>query len=543
MLAGVSPYVCVIVVQFLLLYPLHTTMDLPIWDEAIYVGQAARFLHGDTLGAIFISPVYILLYSSLIKIFGSIHSVFYMQYLVKITVSTLLLLTLIEHLRSRSLALLLTLIWVASGVNIFERVLVYHVALGFFLLALFSLNKHQGITLLLLCLSSLTRLEYVFPTLAFAVYLTYMAVSKSRNKQLEFVLQKIRMTLPVFVALLITMVIVYVLLNVDDLNPGTKRTWLAFRQNYSLHEVESGRYQLNPYLDYNYVMQNDFPGAKSLLDAFLINPKLFLHHVIRNIAMLPTAILLFGIPYIGLKTWGLLYGVLLGFAVTIMTQAAVLNHRFLLTGLFRVILERRDILYVTLASMLSLTPILLVYPQPHHTLIMVPLCLLWVGLACLQVLNIINSPQFARWNLTTLNIVVILAILITSKPYASQHHVRPIYEKVTRLIELLPKDKIKLMAVGASWYISYLPIGKVDAVEPLAAVGGENIEINGGDLRVLLEKHNPDAVIINRELVTSKNFNVDSLEVLKSDRWVNYPIGADRVYFLKEKLRNISESR
>ena len=70
MLAGLSPYVCVIVVQFLLLYPLHTTMDLPIWDEAIYVGHGARFLHGDTLGAIFISPVYILLYSSLIKIFG-----------------------------------------------------------------------------------------------------------------------------------------------------------------------------------------------------------------------------------------------------------------------------------------------------------------------------------------------------------------------------------------------------------------------------------------------------------------------------------------
>jgi hypothetical protein len=369
-----------------------------------------------------------------------------------------------------------------------------------------------------------------------------MAVSKSKNNQFEIVLQKIRMTLPVFVALLITMLIVYVLLNVDDLNPGTKRTWLAFRQNYALHEVESGRYQINPYLDYNLVMQNDFPGAKSLLDAFLINSKLFLHHVIRNIAMLPTAILLFGIPYIGLKMWGLLYGVLLGFAVTIMTQAAVLNRRLLFSGLLRVILERKNLLYVTLASMLSLIPILLVYPKPHHTLIMVPLCLLWVGLACLQILNIINSPQFTRWSLTTLNILVLLSILVTSKPYASQHPERPVYEKVTQLIELLPKDKLKLMGVGASWYISYLPIGKVDAVEPLA-VAGEAIENNGNDLRVLLEKHIPDAVIINRELVSLKNFNVGSLEVLKSDRWVKYTIGADSVYFLKEKLRNSSESR
>ena len=540
MLARLLPYVCVMVVQFLLLYPLHNTMDLPIWDEAIYVGQGARFLHGDTLGAIFISPIYSLLYSSLIRIFGSIHSVFYMQYLVKITVSTLLLLTLVEHLRSRSLALLLTLIWVASGVNIFERVLVYHVALGLFLLALFFLNKHRGIALLLLCLSSLTRLEYVFPTLAFAAFLTYMAVSNRKNNRFEFVLQKIRMTLPVFVALIITMLIVYVILNVDDLNPGTKRTWLAFRQNYSLHEVESGRFQLNPYLDYNYVMQNDFPGAKSLLDAFLINPKLFLHHVLRNIAMLPIAILLFGIPYIGLKIWGLVYGVLLGFAVTIMTQAAVLNPRFLVSRLLRVILERKDLLYVTLASMLSLIPILLVYPKPHHTLIMVPICLLWVGLACLQVLNIIKFPQFSRWSLITLNILVILSILITSKPYASQHPERPVYEKVTQLIELLPRDKIKLMGVGASWYVSYLPIGRVDAVEPLA-VAGEDTKNNRSDLRVLLKIHNPDAVIINRELVTSKNFDVGSLEDLKSDRWIKYPIGVDSVYFLREKLKNTHE--
>jgi len=449
-------------------------------------------------------------------------------------------LTLVEHLRSRSLALLLTLIWVASGVNIFERVLVYHVALGLFLLALFFLNKHQGIALLLLCLSSLTRLEYVFPTLAFAVYLTYMAVSNRKNNRFEFALQKIRMTLPVFVALLITMLIVYVILNVDDLNPGTKRTWLAFRQNYSLHEVESGRFQLNPYLDYDYVMQNDFPGAKSLLDAFLINPKLFLHHVLRNIAMLPTAILLFGIPYIGLKMWGLVYGVLLGFAVTIMTQAAVLNPRFLVSRLLRVILERKDLLYVTLASMLSLIPILLVYPKPHHTLIMVPICLLWVGLACLQVLNIIKFPQFSRWSLTTLNILVILSILITSKPYASQHPERPVYEKVTQLIELLPKDKIKLMGVGASWYVSYLPIGRVDAVEPLA-VAGEDTKNNRSDLRVLLKVHNPDAVIINRELVTSKNFDVGSLEDLQSDRWIKYPIGGDSVHFLREKLKNTHE--
>ena len=88
--------------------------------------------------------------------------------------------------------------------------------------------------------------------------------------------------------------------------------------------------------------------------------------------------------------------------------------------------------------------------------------------------------------------------------------------------------------------LSYLPIGRVDAVEPLAVAGDDTIN-NRNDLRALLKVHNPDAVIINRELVTLKNFDVGSLEDLKSDRWIKYPIGVDTVYFLREKLKNTNE--
>ena len=537
MIAVLSPYLCVVVLQFLLLYPLHTTMDLPTWDEAIYLLQGGWFVHGETLGPISISPVYSLLYSLLIKIFGTVDSVFYMQYLVKVTVSGFLLLCLLEHLRSRLLALLLALIWVVSGVNIFERVLVYHVALGFFLLALFSLNKHRVISLLLLILCSLTRLEYLFPTLAFAGYLTLFSGSKLKSSRSESIPRKVRFTLPIFFGILLTMVISYALLNVDDLNPGTNRTWFAFNQNYARHEVESGRYKLNPFLDYNLIIQEDFPGAESLADAFLISPRLFLKHVARNIAMLPKAILSFTFPYIGLRVWGLLYGVLLGFAITIVTYAAVLNRRLILSSLVGAIAERRDLLYITFASMLSLAPILLVYPRPHHVLIMVPLCLLWVGLACSQVLKIINSPQFTRGSLGMLNALFILSILVTSKPYASRQPERPVFDKVKQLIELWPNEKIKFMAVGASWHAGYIGVDKVDAIEPLATASGDKIGNQGIDMRLLLEKYHPDAVLINNELVSSKNFKSDSLEVLDSDRWVKYSIGAETVYFLKEKLK------
>lgn len=96
--------------------------------------------------------------------------------------------------------------------------------------------------------------------------------------------------------------------------------------------------------------------------------------------------------------------------------------------------------------------------------------------------------------------------------------------------------------MGASWYAGYLGVDKVDAIEPLATTSGDKIADQGTDLRLLLERHHPDAVLVNNELVSSKNFKINSLEVLNSDRWVKYAIGADTVYFLKEKFKAAREN-
>jgi hypothetical protein len=92
-------------------------MDLPEWDEAIYMGQGAQFLDGGTLGPISGSPVYHLLYSVLVNLFGTVNSVLYMQYFVKLTVSAFFLAFLAAHLQSRLLALMLALIWTVSDVK------------------------------------------------------------------------------------------------------------------------------------------------------------------------------------------------------------------------------------------------------------------------------------------------------------------------------------------------------------------------------------------------------------------------------------------
>src|ERR1700733_1890083 len=88
----VSPasYLYVALFQFLLLYPLQKTMDLPSWDEAIYMGQGEQFVHGGNLGSLSDSPLFALLFSFFVRAFGTVGSIFYMQYFVKISVSLLL---------------------------------------------------------------------------------------------------------------------------------------------------------------------------------------------------------------------------------------------------------------------------------------------------------------------------------------------------------------------------------------------------------------------------------------------------------------------
>lgn len=112
-----------------------------------------------------------------------------------------------------------------------------------------------------------------------------------------------------------------------------------------------------------------------------------------------------------------------------------------------------------------------------------------------------------------------------------------------QLIELWPNEKVKLMAVGASWYAGYIGVDKVDAIEPLATASGDKIADQGTDLRLLLEKYHPDAVLVNNELISSKNFKTASLEVLNSDGWVKQTIGADTVYFLGEKFKPARENK
>jgi hypothetical protein len=186
-------------------------------------------------------------------------------------------------------------------------------------------------------------------------------------------------------------------------------------------------------------------------------------------------------------------------------------------------------------SMLGLTPIIFVYPAPQYTLITVPFCLLWAGFVLAHALQILNSFKFTRYGLIILICLFIISILIVQKPYTFGGE-RQVHKQVKQLSELWPKGRIKLMGVGASTYANYIGSKNVLPIEPLPTVYGANVDNERVDMLELIKRYNPDAVLINGLLMSSKNFNAISIGVLHTDQWVKYSVGDDAIYFLKEKF-------
>jgi hypothetical protein len=525
-------YLFVGLLQVLVLYPLHKTMDIPIWDEAQYLGGGDIFLHGGNLGPLDTSPLYALIYAVLISAAGRIASIFCAQYLVKTFVSLALFCFLSAQLKSRLMALLLTTIWIVCGVNVYAGILVNFVALGLFLLALACIEGHRILALLLLCLCCLARLDYIFVFIPLACYLAWesLRIGVGRRSSAESVPKATGMRAWEYtLASLLAFVVVYVLFHVSAFGEGGQHAWFTFSQLYSWHEVETGRFQLNPYIDYNLVMKVDFPGATSLLQAFEVNPRAFTMHLARNVPITAkAALLILPLPYGG-SLQIVMRGVIVGSFMTVILLASV-SGKFA-ENLLIAFRKRKAIFYVTVMSLLPLIPVQLGYPIARYVLITVPFLLFWPGLVCQEALEATNSPRFGRRLLIALILLVVVSVVLSPKPYAVEDSGRHTLSEISELNQLWPNKRMKLAGIGSTWIADYLGNDKVEAIEPISALGRTESQDITGDMRTIIERYDPDVVLVNGELLGSQNFDGSSLSVLHSNNWRLCVIGTDSFYF------------
>src|ERR1700722_20299820 len=442
------------------------------------------------------------------------------------------------------------MVWIVASVNVFPGVLVNQDAFGLFLLALIFFRERPLLTLMLLCLCTLARLDYLLVFVAFAVYLAWKYVKPNLGKlpsnDRGSVNRKHGWDYAVSAILLV--LVVYTLVHVDGFNPGGKRSWIAFNQNYAVAQVANGRFHLNnPYFDSNIVMQADFPGANSLRQALVVNPHRFVGYVIGNIPRLAkTALFSVLVPFPKAMFWTssspdrsaqilrIMYGMLAGSFLTILLLASF--QKDFSTCLRRALRERNWLFYAMIIALFDLIPFPLSSPNPRYTLILIPFLLFWPGLVFEEALQTISPQRFRPRMLIALNLLFVLAIEMAPKPFVASDPPRPTYLEISELSRIWPNQPLKLLGIGSTWYAAYLGDDKVTPIEPFGTPLGLPMQANAGDLGALISQYDPDVVLLNPDFVGSPNFQKPTLSALDSSHWSRCTIGSDTFYFKLGKV-------
>ena len=527
-------YAVVFAFQFFLLYPLHKSMDLPLWDESYCIGWGRDFALGiSKLGALECSPGYVLLYSLFYRLFGTIASIFFMKYFLTISTTLLIFTFLIKNLRLLSIAILSSFLWAMSNYNIRANNMVYYFAVIIFILALVYSDKSRLISLLLLLLCVFIRLEYIFIFIPYFIYLAILFFRKKRQiKTLLAYNQKSMLTLSLLILLILLILLTYIAVNITDWNIGTRRIWFGFKQHYALTQQEAGRFNFNPWLDYNIIINQDFPNAHSVRDAFLINPFKFIYNILKNFVYLFKALLGFIFPSFFCDLWHIFLAIPILVFISA-TYIFLLKWQIFIFHVKSIISKLGDVYILSLIAPLALIPSLMVYTKTSYSLMLLPIIFLCAGVLYRAFLEACDHSVYIEITLHVLICLILLVVIGSPMPFGQKNIQRSIYEKVLKLKQIWPSGKIKLLGVGSSSYAIYLGHEMCLPIEPLANVREEIIKKIS--LKEMLASFKPDVILINQELSSFCNFDKNSLEVLDSKARATYVIGDEKIYFLRHE--------
>jgi hypothetical protein len=508
-------------------------MDLPLWDESNFMGRGRSFALGiGTLKALSNSPAYLLLYSIFSRFFGTIKSIFFMKYFLTIGTTLSLFTFLIKNVRLFSISILLSFLWAMSQYNIRAVNMVYHFSVLVFMLSLIYCNKSRLVSILFLLLCVFIRLEYIFILIPYLVYSTIMLIKKNSRIKILAPENKSKSNLSLVIALLLVMLLTYISVNVTYWDIGVKRTWFAFKQQYALAQVETGRFNLNPFIDYNIILAQDFPSAHSLREAFLVNPSRFTHNALKNFLYLFKALTKFVIPYHSYEK----YIPFVGLIFIPIVYIFLLKWKIFISHAKGIVLKLGDVYILLLIALLALIPSLMVYTRAAYSLMLMPMVFLYAGVLYKTLEHTGIPSAYLKRTIQILICLILVGVLRNPMPFGEKHIERPTYEAVVKLRQIWPSTKTKLLGVASSSYANYLGHEKCVPIELLVTVGGKDIKPDEKiSLKDAITSFKPDAVLVNKILLSSRIFDKNSLSILNSEDYVMHVVGDGKIYFLKQK--------
>lgn len=503
-------------VQIWFLVPLHQTIDLPLWDEAISMGGGVAFLQGDGLGYVVNSPLFKLAYAMLVSLFGPIDSIFAHHYLVKTALTVVLFLLAARLAGSVIVGLVLSGVWVISGFHLDYPILVYESGLIWFGLGLFAIGRNPPFGLALITLAALTRLEYEFAAI---LLIAFSAVALLSGHWKPRPMGKGGWGL----AALGFALVLFVGANLSGWNTGTNRGWIAVKQHYALRLWETGVFPgQSPFLEYNLVTDRDFPGAESLSEAAKENPRALAEHIGWNIRKLPTAFAeLFRPVNAGKLPYRIPVGVTLLLVVTGLIEVLRSPRRFV-ERLGTLIRSQPLTTTALLGGLLVIAPGIIVFAKAPYLLPIVPLAL--AGIAVLYRQGTIR-PIVSRIGVLLALILVLGSLLTSPRPFTDTSRSRTVLRTVRALEEVLPQEGTTvLLGVAASSYLPYLGVDRVTAFDPLWPASANAVSPEEAKMDRLIGQYDPDLIMIDSNWNSSSYFDPEGAVRLPQMGWSGAPL-------------------
>lgn len=374
--------------------------DLMLWDESVYMANGIYYWGSESLSNHESSPLYSWLYHVMNNISDSPEDLFYkVGILVVVGAIASVFLASLYLSSSLFLALALTSVLVLGNFPMIGPRLVYAAviiimsggALGY---SMSTLPARLSCLALTAFITAFIRPEFSLAFhLLFASAIVVLVYIVIKQKSELFCLPRLWPGLYFSVFTLIAVAVLCFLWSYPKLSGGG-RAFMAFGQHYSLYWANETKSNVEPFLNWESIIQRELPGVQSEVGALVSHPAKILRFFLYNIVKILTEL---SDAFYGLyrNYMAFVWCLALSLLCIYMTSRYSLIKAESLHGRGKVsVLIVQDILIWCLLSSPVLISIIIIYPRPHYLIVLFALVILLVS-AVAKRLNVSSHPLVA----------------------------------------------------------------------------------------------------------------------------------------------------
>lgn len=510
-------------------FQIEQFLDIGLYDESIYLRRGVSLpVSGFPLAQD--APLYASWYYLLSLFQPDRVELYYLNFKAMTVLPVLLwfLFLRINHI-PRLVAVSVSFLFLMSAANFITWPKVSHFAIMVLFLGLIlsSLLKTPiaklSVAIVFVLLASFARPEFFLAFLGLSILAGLLVFSAFRQEKLRSV------RLPMFLTVMLCLALLLYL----GLPMGSgNRDMMAFGQHYSLNWVGWTGADLNPWTNWETIVQKDFGDVTSPLGAFASNPSAFLRHVYSNLhQIVPRVSIVFFNGYPGGSQSTLAAAVIVLIALTVLLT----NRKFLVSRLQMIRENGKESLLLLgiLAVFLlpSLVCVVALYPRDHYLLILV---LLSISAVLVVLLRDITSPQSILHNTGTILICIVVVALLRPISTEVMAQKQPNLEVIMFLKSLTITEPVRILEAEGGYGIyvgdNYTRIAEYDKESGFSS---------------FLEKYSINMIVLSDGLRNDTRFKDDAewvafLDNPRSEDFVslNVPELENRTILVQESLLN-----